>query len=64
MIRYGKEGYGKPSTVERYKKEESKTIKISHTQILKDGATLLWLESYGLTSWAIKILPGEKINLE
>lgn len=45
--RFGKEGYGKRSTITRYRAEEQVKLEVTHI----DGK-LAWLKSYGLVSWA------------
>ena len=45
--RFGKEGFGKRSTIERYQAEEQLELEVTHI----DG-NLAWLKSYGLVSWA------------
>ena len=48
--RFGKEGYGKKSSLCRYYREEcAGPLEITHI-----NGNMIWLRAYGLTSWAIE----------
>lgn len=42
------------STIEQYQREESRDIVITHVQACEDGSKWMFLQSYGLSDWAVR----------
>jgi hypothetical protein len=58
VLRFGKGGHGKVVALKEYTSEEAATIKYTHISTNLKGERFVWLQSYGLTDWAV-VFPTE-----
>jgi hypothetical protein len=55
IMRFGWGESGKLSSLTQYRREESKTVMVSHVNKSPKDNVSIWLKSFGMVSWAILI---------